>query len=29
MAPDYNLQDLESWNDKILALVERFGLDPY
>ena len=29
MAPDYNLDDLESWNEKIVALVERFGLDPY
>ena len=29
MAPDYTLGDLELWNDKILALVERFGLDPY
>ncbi len=29
MASDYSLQDLEQWNDKIVALVERFGLDPY
>lgn len=29
MAPDYSLTDLERWNDKILSLVERFGLDPY
>jgi stage V sporulation protein R len=29
MAPDYSLGDLERWNDKIVALVERFGLDPY
>ncbi|HEU4771933.1 MAG TPA: SpoVR family protein, partial [Candidatus Udaeobacter sp.] len=29
MAPDYTLGDLELWNEKILRLVERFGLDPY
>lgn len=29
MAADYTLADLERWNDKIVALVERFGLDPY
>ena len=29
MASDFTLEDLERWNDKILALVERFGLDPY
>ena len=29
MASDYSLQDLEHWNDKILVLVEKFGLDPY
>ena len=29
MAIDYTLEDLEHWNDKIVALVERFGLDPY
>ena len=27
MTADYNLVDLEHWNDKILPLVERFGLD--
>jgi stage V sporulation protein R len=29
MAADYTLEDLEHWNEKIIALVERFGLDPY
>lgn len=29
MAPDYSLRDLELWNERILSLVERFGLDPY
>ncbi len=29
MAPDYTLGDLELWNENILRLVERFGLDPY
>ena len=29
MAADYTLGDLERWNDQIVVLVERFGLDPY
>jgi stage V sporulation protein R len=29
MAPDYTVADLEHWNERILALVERFGLDPF
>ncbi len=29
MSVDYTLADLERWNDKILALVERLGLDPF
>jgi stage V sporulation protein R len=29
MAADYTVQDLEAWNESILALVERFGLDPF
>ncbi|MGH7796456.1 MAG: SpoVR family protein [Candidatus Binatia bacterium] len=29
MAPDYTLGDLERWNDQVVTLVERFGLDPY
>jgi stage V sporulation protein R len=29
MPPDYTLADLERWNEKIVALVERFGLDPF
>jgi stage V sporulation protein R len=29
MASDYTLEDLESWNDKILTFVEKFGLDPF
>jgi stage V sporulation protein R len=29
MASDYDVADLEHWNERILALVERFGLDPF
>ena len=29
MSADYTLADLERWNEEILALVERFGLDPF
>ena len=29
MATEYNIEDLERWNDKIVDLVERFGLDPF
>jgi stage V sporulation protein R len=29
MATDYNLDDLERWNERIIELVQRFGLDPY
>ena len=29
MATDYSLDDLEDWNERILELVQRFGLDPY
>ncbi|MGE5217747.1 MAG: SpoVR family protein [Chloroflexota bacterium] len=29
MAADYTIADLERWNDKIIALVDRFGLDPF
>jgi len=29
MAHDYTVADLERWNERITALVERFGLDPY
>ena len=29
MATGYNIEDLERWNDKIIPLVERFGLDPF
>src|SRR4026207_839169 len=29
MATDYSLDDLERWNEQIIALVQRFGLDPY
>ncbi|HYT55423.1 MAG TPA: SpoVR family protein [Verrucomicrobiae bacterium] len=29
MAPDYAVADLERWNERIMTLVERFGLDPF
>jgi stage V sporulation protein R len=29
MASDYDVADLERWNERILTLVERFGLDPF
>jgi stage V sporulation protein R len=29
MATDYSIDDLERWNDRIVQLVERFGLDPF
>ena len=29
MAPDYTVADLERWNERIMTLVERFGLDPF
>lgn len=29
MSAVYNLEDLERWNERIVALVERFGLDTY
>jgi stage V sporulation protein R len=29
MPPVYTLEELESWNERILALVTEFGLDPY
>ncbi|HEY7556795.1 MAG TPA: SpoVR family protein [Candidatus Binatia bacterium] len=29
MSAVYNLEDLERWNELIVALVERFGLDTY
>ena len=29
MAPDYTVADLERWNERIMALVEHFGLDPF
>ena len=29
MASDYLVADLERWNDRIVTLVERFGLDPF
>jgi stage V sporulation protein R len=29
MASDYDVADLEHWNERILTLVERFGLDPF
>jgi stage V sporulation protein R len=29
VSADYNLEDLEGWNERIVALVERFGLDTY
>ncbi len=29
MPTSYTIADLERWNERILILVERFGLDPY
>src|SRR5262245_37409987 len=29
MAGGYTLEELERWDERIVALVERFGLDPY
>ncbi len=29
MPTPYTIADLERWNERILTLVERFGLDPY
>jgi stage V sporulation protein R len=29
MPTQYSIADLERWNERILTLVERFGLDPY
>ncbi|HEV8591665.1 MAG TPA: SpoVR family protein [Pyrinomonadaceae bacterium] len=29
MGSDYDVADLERWNERILTLVERFGLDPF
>ncbi|HYA29218.1 MAG TPA: SpoVR family protein [Acidobacteriota bacterium] len=29
MASIYSIDDLERWNERIVNLVERFGLDPY
>jgi stage V sporulation protein R len=29
MAPDYTVADLERWNERVMTLVERFGLDPF
>ncbi|MBM2804480.1 MAG: SpoVR family protein [Deltaproteobacteria bacterium] len=29
MAASYTVEDLERWNERILNLAERFGLDPY
>ena len=29
MAFDYTVADLERWNERIITLVERFGLDPF
>lgn len=29
MPTPYTVADLERWNERILALVDRFGLDPY
>lgn len=26
---DYTIEDLEGWNNRIVELVHRFGLDPY
>jgi stage V sporulation protein R len=29
MAADYTIKDLEQWNERIVGLVEKFGLDPF
>ena len=29
MATDYSIDDLERWNERIVGLVQRFGLDPF
>jgi stage V sporulation protein R len=29
MTTSYTVEDLERWNERIITLVERFGLDPY
>ncbi|TAJ75707.1 SpoVR family protein [bacterium] len=29
MAASYTIEELESWNERILGLVREFGLDPY
>ncbi|HEV8422069.1 MAG TPA: SpoVR family protein [Chthoniobacterales bacterium] len=29
MATEYSIADLERWNDRIIELVQRFGLDPF
>ena len=29
MSTDFTLDDLEHWNERIIELVHRFGLDPY
>ncbi|MGZ8497599.1 MAG: SpoVR family protein, partial [Candidatus Binatia bacterium] len=29
MSTDFTLDDLLHWNDRIIELVHRFGLDPY
>ncbi len=29
MSTEFTLDDLERWNERIVKLVERFGLDPY
>src|SRR5439155_4855956 len=29
MAGDYTIAELERWNDRIVELVQRFGLDPF
>src|SRR5512134_589135 len=29
MSSDFSLDDLERWNERIIQLVQRFGLDPY
>src|SRR5207237_7986224 len=29
MAANYAVEDLQEWNQRIVELVQRFGLDPY
>jgi len=29
MATEYSIADIERWNDRIIELVQRFGLDPF